>query len=427
MAGPQYTSCVEEKDFKGLNYAYIGVLAFVTGFAGLAVIFASGVLGVVAAAAVLEALRYALDYMLHGKLICLHRNHSLVNCHCGGPGGHVVCAIGEMVGTEDVGEDKNVLEDVDDDYAINLALLPFDMKAFAAAPFVNREDPTAFDFYRNGQLQIAAASAPLQVDLIQPQQSTHGRQATFGYLPTMVMLSNGDYLPYNQVIGRNPQELLSAFDEDARWEAYRANNSNLSPQKYGLPVLHCEFEGARAHDMLEALEGFPFGSSVCKKNFLTRFICRVISAFLAPLALAAVAIAWKRATAGSINPALEGGGTIGTGDRIIVKGSWVYDAGHSGWNEVHATRTVQKIYNVPPAGAAFDKFLHDWCERLGEVPEQARDPRDPLSVGVSYSPLTADATREAQQLPENQWVLHPAVDGCRPTDAPSAGGLPPIH
>ena len=109
------------------------------------------------------------------------------------------------------------------------------------------------------------------------------------------------------------------------------------------PTLHCEFEGSRIRDMLNALEAFSFGGSWCKKNWFFRALCVVLQTIFAPLALAAVAIAWAAATDGSDSDALVGGGHVASKDWVVVRGRWAYDGGHEGWSEVHATRIVQKI------------------------------------------------------------------------------------
>jgi len=82
-----------------------------------------------------------------------------------------------------------------------------------------------------------------------------------------------------------------------------------------------------------------------------------------------------------------------------------YDAGHSGWNEIHPVRFVQKLTGVVDPryqgmgkadAALVDAFkkevLDVWCFRSGES-------SDPLVVA-------------AQQDPENGWHIHPDIDGC---------------
>jgi hypothetical protein len=396
-------------------------------------VISAGLGGLVAVAAFLEGLRYFLNWLLHGKLICLHRQ-SNPDCICSGPAGVTVCAIGEIVDTEDVGQDKNPVEDIDDDYAINLALFPFDMREFAAKGFVDagkelrgtkRTYSNEYRAYLQSLMAIATQPARAQHDLLTRSQGAHGEVAEFGYLRTMVMHSDGSYLPWTQVVGRDSGTPLAGPDEHDRWVDYLLKNEPLSPKKFSAPVLHCEFEGSRPNDMLAALEGFPFGSSFCKKNCFTKLVSKVVAAVLAPVVLAAVALAWLRNTAGSTDPALVDGGTIGPKCRVIVRGSWVYDTGHQGWNEIHAVRIVQRVDWVPNDPVAFKAFLHVWCERLAETPTSDGTPQGGAGAGIP----SAQQTLVAQGLPENQWEFHPSVDGCQPRDQPPppGNGLPPIH
>jgi hypothetical protein len=378
-----------------------------------------------------------LNWLVNGKLICLHRQ-SNPDCHCGGPTGVMVCAIGEIVDTEDVGQDKNPLADIDDDYAINLALFPFNMKDFADKGFVDAEPrwrgikrtyTDEFRAYLQSLMAIATEPFRAQADLLTRSQGKHGEVAEFGYLRDMVMLNNGNYLPWTEVVGRDSGTPTQGPNENERWTEYLVKNAPLHPEKFSVPVLHCEFEGSRPHDMLAALEGFPFGSSFCKKNWFTKLICKIVAAVLAPVVLAAVLLAWARNTEGSTAPALVGGGTIGPKDRVIVRGSWVYDSGHQGWNEIHALHIVQRVDWVPNDPTAFKDFLHRWCDRLAETPINEGAPRGGLGgVGVSkpQDVPAAELTLAAQGRPENQWEFHPLVDGCQPGDQPPPGP-PPIH
>ncbi|HEY0100867.1 MAG TPA: hypothetical protein VGB76_18110 [Pyrinomonadaceae bacterium] len=431
--GPQYTRCTEAKDFSELNYVYVGLLLAVT-VAGIQfALITAGLGGWVAGAAFLEALRYILNWLLNGKLICLHRQ-SNPDCLCGGPAGVTVCAIGEIVDTENVGQDKNPIEDIDDDYSINLALFPFNIKDFSAKDFVDnkkiwrgtkRTYSDEFRAYLQSLSAIATQPAQVQGDLLTRSQSVHGEVAEFGYLRTMVMLNNGNYLPWTEVVGRDPGKLLSGPDEEDRWTDFMVKNVWLDPKKFSMPVMHCEFEGSRVHDMLKALEGFPFGGSFCKKNWFTKLVCKIVAAVLAPLALLAVLLAWARNTSGSTDPAVVGGGTIGPKDRVIVRGSWVYDAGHQGWNEIHAVRIVQRVDHVPSDPTAFKDFLHRWCDRLAETPTSDGFPQGPLGAYKPQDVPAAELTLVSQRQPENQWEFHPLVDGCQPDDQPPSP--PPIH
>ena len=99
--------------------------------------FSGGIGLIVAIPALVEALHYTADWMLNGKLICLHRDAARM---CGDH--EMVWAIGEVADTEDVGEDKNPIEDIDNDYAMNVILAPFDMMAFGDSAQKNLEIAT---------------------------------------------------------------------------------------------------------------------------------------------------------------------------------------------------------------------------------------------------------------------------------------------
>lgn len=431
MAGPQYTNCVEASEWRDINYYYIALLLAVTGGAGILAPLSAGFGGLVAAAAFLEALRYVLDFLVNGKLICLHRAAGK-NCQCGGEDGNLVCAIGEIVDTEAVGQDKNPIEDLDDDYSVNLALMPFDMNAFKSKGFISsdriRRGPkqTYTDEYRaylQALMAIATQPSKPQADLLTRAQIRHGEVAEFGYMRTMIGLTNGDYAPWTSVVGRRSgtpifggNEIFGT-NETERWADFLLKNAAQRPEKFSVPILHCEFEGSRPRDMLDALEGFPFGSSACKSNWVFKLICRALAVVFAPIALAAVLLAWLRNTEGSTDGAVEGGGTLEARQQIIVRGPWVHDSGHQGWNEIHGVRIVQRIYNVPNTEAEFATFVHNWCERMGETPMND-------GTGRPQPTPAATDTAVAQSRPDNQWTHHPFVDGCKPDDPTRP---PPLH
>jgi hypothetical protein len=405
--GPQYTSCVEAADFKPLNTALIVALGALIGVGGIAAFFSAGIGALIAIASFVQLMRYILDFMLNGKLICLHR--SAGECQCSSVN-TTVCAIGEIADTEDVGEDKNPVEDIDNDYAINLILAPYNMKEFALhTPAEN--------------LALAAAATQPQGDLLKMQPDMpleDGKPMFTGYFCTMVMtFLDGKYRAWTEIIGRDYGWFgIDSPDEQKKWGDYLVENAWLNPKKFSVPVLHCEFEGSRIRDMLAVIEAFSFGGKWCKKNWFFRLLCIVLQTIFAPLALAALAIAWAAASDGNPADALQGGGTISNKDWVIVRGRWAYDGGHTGWNEMHATRIVQKIYNVPNFQPAFSKFLEQWCTRMSEVPRIEFPGLQPLTP-------EEQSTYDNQQKPENQWKLHPLLDGCKPKED-GGGTEPPI-
>ncbi|MBS1133678.1 MAG: hypothetical protein H6R02_819 [Burkholderiaceae bacterium] len=418
--GPQYTSCVEAADFSTPSTAILATLGALVVVGGIAALFSAGIGALIAIAALVQLLRYVLNFMLNGKLICLHRTSP--NCDCGA-GGNTICAIGEVADTEGVGEDKNPIEDVDNDYAMNVILAPFNMRAFAAnnVGLSTAEIPQAI---KDKNHSIAAASTQPQGDLLHRElpPPVPAEEETLlndkpltgtGYYRTMIGLDNGDYHAWTELIGRDYGWFGIGPDQKKLWADYvmDVKNALQHPKIFPVPVLHCEFEGTRIRDMLAAIEAFSFGGKWCKSNWFTRGLCSVLQTIFAPLALIAVGIAWAAADDGNDADAVVGGGHVATKDWVVLRGRWAYDGGHTGWAEVHATRYVQKIdrFDVPTDPTRFSAYQKSWCERLSEVPhgdDPATHPLTPAQQTVA----------DNQQSPENQWVLHPDVDGCEPDD-----------
>jgi hypothetical protein len=406
--GPQYTSCVAPKDFSKVPELAVAILVG-AGLVSFLAAVANPLLLWVGSAIILQALRIVLDWMLNGKLICLHRNHP--NCDCG-DSGSTVCAIGVVGDIEEVGEDKNPIEDVDNDYAINMMLAPATHAEFAK----NHEN--AFDFinnYTNDTISAAAkqnltlAHGGPQGDLLSAQPDMPG---FVGYFRTFVFHTvTKEFFAWNELFGHNFGSAGPSGVKDA-WADHLVKHAWKQPVIYSLPMLHCEFEGTRIKDTLDAIEAFSFGGSWCKKNFLFRFFCIVLQSILAPIALLAVIAAWASADDGTQADALAdpAAGEVRPKDAIIVKGRWAYDGGHDGYNEIHAVRILQKVAWVPTTKAEFEAFQKRWCEKLGEVPHSdtpGQPPKNPTS--------RQQAVYVAQQRPENMWRWHPEIDGCRPT------------
>jgi hypothetical protein len=410
--GPQYTSCVEAKDFEPLNKVYVGVLLAAAAGGSIAALFSGGIGLVIAIPALVEAIHYTADWMLNGKLICLHRDAAKM---CGDH--EMVWAIGEVADTEDVGEDKNPIEDIDNDFAMNVILAPFDMMAFGDSADKNLELATV------GVQPIPPPKPPFpeQGDLLSEQP---GMPKFSGYFRTMIVtMSDQKYRAWTEIVGRDYGWAgIIGPDQQKAWSDYVLDPANawLLPEKRSVPVLHCEFEGSRIKDVLAATNAFGPSSKWCKKSWFTKFVCKVIQVLASPIILILIAKAWATANDGDAADALEGGGTVSSKDQVIAGGRWTYDGGHSGYNEFHATRIVQKIAYVPKDPAGFADFHQRWCKEQGRVPHT--DPAGNSGPGTTPQgappgpPLTPEQrdTYDNQQKPENLWVLHPTVDGCDP-------------
>ena len=116
-----------------------------------------------------------------------------------------------------------------------------------------------------------------------------------------------------------------------------------TPGGYAVPVLHCECEGSRIHDVHNVAGQMPGGGSGCKKHWYTAIGCAILRIIFFPFTTTFVTEAWLKARDGDYHDALTGNGDLSIGDLVVVKGRWVFDAGHKGHNEIHAVETIQKI------------------------------------------------------------------------------------
>ena len=126
----------------------------------------------------------------------------------------------------------------------------------------------------------------------------------------------------------------------------------------------------------------------------------IIAAILALLSLLGLGIGAAVGSSDNASPADENpalGGDVHPGDILVVAGSWVYDSGHqpSGWNEIHPIKFCSPIGHYkgewPPNLTDLETF---WATALGDA--------------------TSTTTIELQKLPQNQWQVHPILDGCEP-------------
>jgi hypothetical protein len=339
----RYTFCVTRSEFDALDAAsFIGpAITIVAGI--IAAIFTGPVGVIVAAIGGLWAIEKVCHFLLGGKLICLGQDDA--------------CAIGRVAQIEPVGYGKSGFERIDNDFSVNLLLAPH-------SPEATRE-----------------------------QIEGDGLQGTF-------------------MAQKNPETSGLGF------VGYATDNR----PDVEIPVFHTEFEGSRIHDFCEtapaALAVFTIataiGVAICFIPVVGWIAC-VIAIVAGALIGAAVAggmiiDAWNDALPGSAKDAEVGPGdgdlhamdpdTNEGGDYVIIRGRWCYDAGHSGWNELHPARSVQKIPPSWDQGSdesivkAFEKERDRWCRHTG----YAEDPE----------------VKEQQAEPENDWVCHPALDGCRP-------------
>lgn len=202
--------------------------------------------------------------------------------------------------------------------------------------------------------------------------------------------------------GAQGQRLLRRQFMDLSYEGYDPPNATM----------HCEFEGSRLRSVVNAFKtAAPFlGAAACACLFVPWYVCLLL--ILAILAIAGLA-GWFGGEDGSPADAATDpeSGTLEDGDCVVVRGAHVYDAGHcEGWHEIHPVLHVQKIcgkddtaclsvdcFEADPTDPAVQQGVNDlvsrWCGELGQ-------PQEPDVI-------------LRQKAPENRWVFHPDVDGCR--------------
>jgi hypothetical protein len=192
---------------------------------------------------------------------------------------------------------------------------------------------------------------------------------------------------------------------------------------------HAEFEGGGTYAVLQsclaALGVATAAAAICSAPILGIFgwiACIVLSIVSALIAFSgAVNALDDQGNPNDVNANLaeihaaerpDGYGA----DILAVQGTFVYDSGHEGWNEIHPIKQCQRIGKMTGQGWAeiqivdgppimlqltmtdLQTYINGWCALL--------------------STANVSTTVANQQLPQNQWTVHPFVDGCDPDSSP---------
>ena len=342
----QHFKCVSKDNYKGLTIVIaLGILSGSLLIVDIVVAIIAGAaipgLGVVAGVLFVAAIFELCAFLHGGKLICIQDD---------------ICAIGRIMEFIPVGADKSGFEEMDDDFTINILPSPH-------SPVELLSEMTMSDSHQ----------APFLVE--QPPSNDLG----LGFAGVSVKFED---IPHDT------------------------------------EVFHIEVKGCRVHDVCAVLKVMSFGAPAlgvfCSIPVIGWLACLIVAAIWLAVTAAAVAIAWNATHNGDINDVYDPAAgdltaadpkTGEGGDVILVRGDWVYDAGHSGWNEIHPIRHVQKL--TPEVEARFQgmgkadpalvedfkkEVLDVWCFHV----EQSTDP---LVI-------------KAQKEPENEWHIHPTIDGC---------------
>jgi hypothetical protein len=202
------------------------------------------------------------------------------------------------------------------------------------------------------------------------------------------------------------------------WKGEKATTPNSGDKESA--VLHAEFEGAGVYDLLlaclAALALAAIATVICAIPVVGWLACIIMALIVAAVVGIGMAVALNdQGNPTDVNANL--GNLEQRVDILVVRGTWVFDTAHEGWNELHPIKQAQKIgeftgnwqdaYNelkpLVHGGTPLnvETYVKFWCEALGKV----------LEPGVVLE----------QQKPENHWEIHPLVDGCNPEEEP-----PPI-
>jgi hypothetical protein len=170
-------------------------------------------------------------------------------------------------------------------------------------------------------------------------------------------------------------------------------------------ILHCEFEGAGVYDLLQATRVAVFlvaaALFVCilpGLGWLIALILVILGALLVGLGL--VIATNDTGSPSDVNPSI---GELHLNDEkhqgadvLVIMGHWVYDSGHNdsggGWNEIHPIKFCTKTTDTTGDVILFRKR---WETAIGQA--------------------TSSVTLANQKLPQNQWQVHPIIDGCQPS------------
>jgi hypothetical protein len=197
------------------------------------------------------------------------------------------------------------------------------------------------------------------------------------------------------------------MDDNIQWSAQ-------GPPPAGAGIFEVEFEGSGVWDLYQALLVASVPAAIAAATCWIPIIGWIICLIASLVALAIVGIGALIAQTDSSPDVTVSGGTIHPGqDVLFVMGRWVLDSAHSGWNELHPVIAAQKVGSVDHANVV-----------TGD-PWVGTDFADPVKLQTMLNAmcnLTGEAgsalTIAGQALPQNQWTLHPLVDGCTPAPAP---------
>jgi hypothetical protein len=211
--------------------------------------------------------------------------------------------------------------------------------------------------------------------------------------------------PYGYLVGEHP--IISAaglpFRASLRTDHEFPDHPELEIQSQ---TLHCEFEGRAVFDMFLASRAALLLAVAAVFACMIPGLGWIVAAILALLGLLGLGIGLgvggfdggdPSDTSPNIGELHRNDENHQGADSLVIRGHWVYDSGHrfdhtppDGYNELHPITFCTKT--SPECGGVI--FLARWKG----------------AIDNAQSPVTL----ENQKLPQNQWQVHPLLDGCQP-------------
>jgi hypothetical protein len=185
-----------------------------------------------------------------------------------------------------------------------------------------------------------------------------------------------------------------------------------------LKFLHCEFEGSGIADFLAILTTIlVFLVALLALEVFAPELTALI-AILEILAgifglLSLVNLFLADPSPGDPTDIDQSLGNLQAGDIVMVSGDWIYDGGHTGWNEIHAVHNCQMICGpiVPNPDGSWS-WPSDIGDGMGlDTPDKVKAVRARWCCAQSASDGAVKGGSTTD--PVNNWVIHPVVDGCK--------------
>jgi hypothetical protein len=194
-------------------------------------------------------------------------------------------------------------------------------------------------------------------------------------------------------------------------QKYAKDGSDLAHVK----MLHCEFEGSGIRNLL-AWASTALALLVAALILL--LTAGAVGAILSVILWILAALAGVGAIINYIDPIHVGDpndidptiGELNPGDLIFIKGDWIYDSLHVGWNEIHPVKDCRVILRKDDVDLS-----NGWPADIGmglglDTPDKIKTAADFFCNSATEVILALEGG--SREDPAQNWVIHPAIDGC---------------